>query len=356
MTTVPNSKHSMTVRAIDIGCGRTKFTTSDRGTWRSFPSIAPRTQADRIAAKIVTSRHTVEVCVDGMTYEVGPHTTSGARHGEIALRYGENIETPKYRALLYGALHTMQVDHLDLLVTGLPLHQYSTHHDALKQALKGTHTIRPGVSVEIADVKVVPQPVGGLLAYLLEHGGDRKRQMDRTYLLVDAGYTTFGWLCTEGLNEIPGRSGSVICGMSEYLSEIENVLGRVLGRSYPYRQKIDEGLRKGRFRVSGREFDLQLLRLLAEPVVDRAVEAMCDYVGVLRASQEVDQVVIVGGASEYFAPGLMRAFPERNIHTVMYPVYANIRGFYWIGEILSGRESELEIAECLSWIVDPAKR
>jgi hypothetical protein len=100
----------------------------------------------------------------------------------------------------------MRLERIDLLVTGAPVHQFGSHATRLKELLTGTHTIRPRSTVEIVDVKVAIQPVGGLIAYTREVP-NWKHQKDRTYLLIDPGYFTFDWILSKGLNEIPGKSG-----------------------------------------------------------------------------------------------------------------------------------------------------
>lgn len=320
-----HEKNTFNIRAVDVGKGRTKLTTSIEGICTSFPST--------VDCAVRPYPRTLEQLIDGRMLDVVPSTTAGVHHAEI---------TPEYRALLYTALDAMQVDHLDLLVTGLPPHRYTAHRDALTQILKGTHAIRPDAPVTIEEVRVVPQPLGGLIAYLHQRRVDWKRQMDRRYLVVDVGYGSCNWLCTYGLTAVSQRSGGVALGMSHYLSRVSAVVDGVLGRHYPFRHKIDEGLRRGRFRVGKKEIDVQLLCMLAEDVAGPAVEALYHSVN---GPHDIDEVILVGGGSEYFMPALMSSLPEFELHTVAHPTYANVRGFHLIGEILATVDRDLLLAQ-----------
>lgn len=320
-----HSKNALNVRAVDVGKGRVKLTTSIEGICTSFPSIVDST--------IHPYSRTLEQLIDGRMLDVVSTTTAGVHHTEI---------TPEYRALLYKALDKMRVKQLDLLVTGLPPHRYAAHRRALTQILKGTHAIRSDASITIEEVRVVPQPLGGLIAYLHERRIDWKRQMNRRYLVVDVGYGSCNWLCTHGLTEVPARSGGVTVGMSHYLSRANSIVDRLLGRHYPFRHKIDEGLRRGRFRVGKREIDVDLLCIPAEDVAGPAVEALYKGIG---GPQGIDEVIVVGGGSEYFMPVLMSSLPELELHTVAHPMYANVRGFHLIGEILGTVDRDLLLAQ-----------
>jgi len=292
-----------------------------------------------LTTRELTGRRTVEVWVDGTPYEVGPDTTLFA--GEVPVLHADYIDTPQYRALLYGALHAMQLERIDLLVTGLPVHQHSSHSARLKKLLTGTHVIRPGKTVEIVDVKVAIQPLGGLIAHLHE-SGNWTRHKKHTYLFIDPGYCTFDWLLSKGLSEVPGKSGSVPCGVSAYLTSIQHDLSRELGLYCSDLEKIDAGLREGQFRIWTREIDLQPYKARAEAVIDRAIRALCNRVDV---GQNIDEIVLAGGGSFYFLPALQRAFPARDIHVMTEPARANVRGFHLFGKLLAAKQGKSRKAE-----------
>jgi plasmid segregation protein ParM len=335
---------SFQVRAIDIGYGRTKFTTTQAGACDSFPSLAPLAETRRddphiLTSRELTGRRTVDVWVDGTPYEVGADTTLFA--GEVPVLHADYIDTPQYRALLYGALHAMQLERIDLLVTGLPVHQHASHSARLKKLMTGTHVIRPGKTVEIVDGRVAIQPLGGLIAHLHETG-NWARDKKRVYLLIDPGYFTFDWLLSKGLSEVPGMSGSLPCGVSAYLMCIQRELSRELGLYCSDLERIDAGLRDGQFRIWAREVDLQPYKARAEAVIERAIRTLCNRVDV---AQNIDEIVLAGGGSFYFLPALQRAFTDRQIHVMKEPACANVRGFHLLGKLLAAKQGKSRKAE-----------
>lgn len=320
------------VRSVDVGYGNTKFVIDDRRTCRIIPSLAPRADAHRARTTLMKDRRTSVVVVEGKAYEVGED--AGLFLSSASVLHRNYIETPEYRALLYGALDAMQIPRLDLLVTGLPVHLHETRWRRLKSLLVGVHQIRPGVTVEICDAAVVIQPLGGFVAHSHERG-DWRAHSDETYLIVDLGYFTVDWMVTRGLKELPGLSDSVECGVSQYVKCIEEQLSSQLGDAHTNLKRLDEGLRQGRVRIKGRPVSLEPFHREAQVVVDRAVGALRNRIG--SAHQEIDQIVVVGGGAPYFIAGLRAAFPEHPIATVSDPVCANVRGFQLIGELYQRR-------------------
>lgn len=313
-------------RAADIGYRNTRFTVDELGHTKLLPSIAPRADLHRARAHLYRARDTVEVWVDGEAYEVGRDATL---FDETPVLHADYIETPQYRALLYAALDAMRVPRIDLFVTGLPVHLYESQFRRLQQIVVGVHTIRPGIQVEITKAMIAIQPLGALLAYLRERG-EWSEAENKTFLLVDPGYYTFDWTVTKGMQEVPGSSGSVECGVSEYLKSIEAQLNAALGETHSNLRRIDEALLHGRFRIRGNDIDLSSYRTQADAVCHRAVGAMRNQIG---AGHRIDEIVLAGGGASYFLPALRAAFPKHAIREVSNPVFANVRGFHIIGEV-----------------------
>lgn len=321
------------VRAVDVGYGNTKFIVDENGGCRLFPSLAPRADVHRECGGLYRQRQTTEVWVDGKPYEVGPDSTL---FPEIPVLHADYIETPEYRALLFGALDAMQLQRIDLLVTGLPVHLHASRSQRLQQILTGAHTIRPEVTIDVREVAVVSQPLGGFFAHS-RRDGNWTIASDRTYLLVDPGYVTFDWLVTRGMQELPGLSGSVQSGVSECLRQVERALNENLGDAYTNLRRIDDGLRCGSFRLRGKTIDLEPYRVHADAVVEHALRALKNRVGI---GHEIDEIVLVGGGAPFFQAGLRKAFPNYPLQIVEDSIFANVRGFQAIGEILQQRKSK----------------
>lgn len=90
------------VRSVDVGHRNTKIIIDDQKTCRVIPSLAPRADAHRARTTFMRDRRTSVVLVDGKAYEVGED--AGLFLASAPVLHRDYIETPEYRALLYGAL------------------------------------------------------------------------------------------------------------------------------------------------------------------------------------------------------------------------------------------------------------
>lgn len=323
---------STIVRAIDVGYGNTKFTIDNTSTCEIFPSLAPLANSSADHLSFYEKRQTRVVRVGDTHFEVGPDSTL---FGASSILHGDYIDTPQYLALTYGALDAMQLDYIDLLVVGLPVHLHESRSSRLKQLLQGRHEIRRDRIVSIADVAVVAQPLGGFVSYC-QRPDNWSVAQNKVHLIVDPGFYTFDWLGTRGLKAIPGMSGSIECGVSHFLRAIQDRLQREKGHAMYDLHRIDEGIRTGEFRMCGRQLDLSAYRASALPLADRAVQAMKAQVG---AADQFDSIFLVGGGCDIFAPLVRSAFPNHSVHIADEPVFANVRGFHTIGELLLRRKA-----------------
>jgi plasmid segregation protein ParM len=320
-------------RSVDVGYRNTKIIVNDEGHCHLIPSLAPPADPHRARTALMRERRTSIVYVDGIAYEVGED--AGLFVSGASILHRDYIETPEYRALFYGALEAMQAPVIDLLVTGLPVHLYETRWERLKALLRGRHEIRPGVVIDVREVAVTLQPLGSLLAFHHEHGAWHDN-VERTFLVIDPGYFTFDWLVTRGLKELPGLSGSIECGMSEYVRLVGEQLSARLGDVQTDLARIDDGLRSSNFRLNGQRIDLDPFQLGAEQAVERAIGALRNRIG---NGQTIDQIIVTGGGAPYFVPGLTRSFPKHSVRVLEAPVSANVRGFQLIAQFLGRRMS-----------------
>lgn len=322
-----------TIRPLDVGYGNTKFMVDDRGTCRLFPSLAPRADPRRLRGGPLAERRTSTVLVDGILYEVGPDS---ALFPDGPILHRDYIETPEYRALVYGALDAMQISRLDLLVTGLPVYLHDSRAQRLKELLTGKHMIREGTVVEVAEVLVVAQPVGGLIAHRHE-SDDWSNDPQRTRLHVDPGLFSLDSFITEGLTELPGLSASIEGGVCEVLKGVAQQLARDTGEICTNLRKLDRGLREANFFLRGQPFDLEPYRSAATSIATRIIRGMRDRL--ITVLPDITEIILMGGGASYFESALREQFPGRPVQTVRDPVYANVRGFQLIGRLLKQRKA-----------------
>lgn len=331
--------HSPVVRAIDVGYGNTKFVVSHRPD-RSlecgiFPSLAPQASGGPdLSSGIFAKRNTVTVTVDGVTYEVG----KDSRLAQDA-SYGRTLDadfckTNAYKALVRGALYYVGAAEIDLLVLGLPVNLFETHHQYLEQAIVGNHDVplpngEPAF-VHVHAVRVIPQPIGGFFDHALKNGLYQKMKAQMN-LLIDPGFYTLDWVVAEGVKMVNSRSGAHSGGMSAVLSAIGDSVSKELGTQVVDYRGIDDALRlRTKARFFGREHDISKHVKLGEEKARQFVSVLANKVG--RQGQDIDNIILVGGGAQFFCPLVQEKFPLHELIIADGSVFANVRGFQLAGE------------------------
>jgi plasmid segregation protein ParM len=175
------------VRAIDVGFGNTKYvkglTSEAKVECAHFPSIAYLSKGHGESIE-GGKRKTVCVPVDRQIYEVGPKVHVLTDGFEQRANHDGFIETNEYRALMAGALHYMKVDHVDLLVLGLPVARFFAKRQQLAKSMTGEFDVGGEKTVVVRRVHVVAQPLGAMYGEL---GLTRKGNEHVRNLVIDAG-------------------------------------------------------------------------------------------------------------------------------------------------------------------------
>jgi plasmid segregation protein ParM len=322
------------VRAVDVGRGNTKFVTGTKnGELRCemFPSQAHPSEAALEPEAWGARRKTVGITVGGLVYEVGPdvHLAADVFNANV-LQHDRYCETPEYLALLLGALHYMQVDHIDLLVVGLPVATYKIKPlvGALERRLTGEHELAKGRRVKVLRAKALAQPAGALMHYGLMQSRVAQLRKERS-LIVDPGRRTFDWLVTQGMQQIDKRSHSVPRGMHDVLQTIIEGISRSTSSHYRDYDTVDFALRTGkRPVVFQHEYDLTRHLPLAKKIPEQAVAEMMHYVG---DASDIRNIILVGGGAFFYRAALKAAFPNHAIHELKDPIFANVKGFQQAG-------------------------
>jgi plasmid segregation protein ParM len=328
-----------TVRAIDTGYGYTKYVASIAGTklrCECFPSIAPLAGRKQLAEALGQRRNTIEVEVDGLSYEVGPD--AALAQGAFV---GRNMDddyctSPQYLALTRGALYFMEVEQIDLLVVGLPVSTFLSKRDVLRNLLLGEHQIA-NRNVLVRDVLVLSQPHGALGTYGLANGMF-KRIRKQTSLIIDCGARTFDWLVAKGFQTVEQRSRAVNRGMLDVLEAIAEQIEVELGVPLRDLDKIDRALRFNSAPV------IMQRRIELQPYMARATAIARDAVHALRrrveSAADIDNIIVAGGGAFFFKPFIAAAFPHHHIQELPDAIMANVKGFQLFGmEVAASRQS-----------------
>lgn len=332
------------VRAIDVGYGNTKYVESRHFDKNKeigcgiFPSLAPKAvnSTFSISEGFREKRDTSRVMVNGLEYEVGPDSAlalGGSEAGRVLLE--GYCETDTYKALVYGAMLRMDVDHIDILVLGLPMSTWKSKKDNLARLMTGEHQISQDRFVTVGRCIVAPQPLGGFY----DHGvrSDSINDMkDCVNLVIDPGFWTLDWLCALGVKPLDQRSSAVNNGgVAELLKGVREQIALDFDTSESEVgniERIDARLRAGEpQRLFGEESTRspEEYLLIAQ---NRAADAIRKMMSNIGSTGDIDNVILVGGGQHIYSSLIQDQFPRHRIQIAVNPVFSNVRGFQIIGE------------------------
>lgn len=334
------------VRAIDVGYGNVKFTTSHDDAFgkiecSQFPSRSPIAGDKGIAAGLLQGRKTVVVDVNGTNYEVGYDVVKAqGTFDETSVLNKDFCLSDAYMARLKGALAYIKMDasftgdNLALLVLGLPVSTFRNEQlrNKLKQRVLGTHDLPDGKVIKVERVLVMPQPMGAYFEYAFEHSMFEKMQ-EQNNLIIDPGFLTFDWLMSAGLVPIDARSDSVNRGMSSVLKAVAEESKRKEGWETDVSllvKLLEEHFRLGRpYNVYGVERDVSNYIGPGKAIINEAVAALGNSVG---DGADIQNIILSGGGAVLYLDAIKEKFKHHKIIVMENPVFSNVRGFQLAGE------------------------
>lgn len=278
-------------------------------------------------------RKTQRVLVNGVLYEVGPDASLAQDASYRRTLDDDFCLTGAYKALALGALAYMNVDFVDVLVVGLPVHIVTKHADALAATLTGVHFISGHDAtpreIEVAHVVVMPQPIGTFFDHVISNNlyGHMKSQ---TNLVIDPGFYTFDWVVSHGAKPNSSRSGATTGGMSAVLAAIAESLSKEIGCEIPDHSRIDDAIRTGTNpRYLQREWPMAEHLRIGKDKARNLVATMANKVG---NGVDLDNIIIGAGGAEFFLGPVKEKFPNHELVVAKEPIYSNVRGFLYAGE------------------------
>lgn len=297
-----------------------------------FPSIAARASKKILGGGYFAERETETVMHDGILYEVGQDAAIAMTGNKGRVMTNRYVYTDEYQAIMKGALKMMHLSHIDLLVLGTPVSNYEETSVHLKKTWEGivdlSTTSGEKRKLKINQVKVVPQPIGGLAWYGHKNNQYQKLRKEIN-LVIDPGHFTLDWLIAEGMKMTPD-SGSYEGGMAFVIKSIAKELG-VDDKNVRTLNNIDECIYKGKpFMLNGKNCDITGLMPLAQKTVRDSIDVMTGNLG--SALSDVQNIIILGGAAELYAKEFKKTHPNHQISIAKDPNLANVLGFQWIGE------------------------
>ncbi len=323
----------MPVAAIDVGYSNLKVAHGPRG---ALPRVhvrpagaAPAAHVDQAVRAAGSDLLTVDL--DGCPWVAGVEPVR--LEGWNRPLHEDYAASAAYLALMRAGLVLTGERYFDVLVTGLPVSQASnpTRVAALRERLRGTHRLdaEGAVTVEVAEVKIVAQPLGALVDLIATaDGGLLDRVEEGVVLVIDAGFYSFDWALAVAGNLRRSSSGTSLEAMSVLLDHAAQALAQHYGGK-PMPLVLEAAVRNGRTQWLQAGQVVDLAPVLARAAAETAPIAMEALRQALRREDlNVDVILLSGGGGKLYGQALRATFPTARIVTPTDPVTANVRGYF----------------------------
>jgi plasmid segregation protein ParM len=296
---------------IDIGFGFTKVTNgSDQLAFKSIYGEATDIQFKENI--LDTNRdENLHIELDDNGYFIGElaERQSTVRHFTL----DQNQLMGNFAKILtLGALGRLAKDDTPIkLVTGLPIKFYSAHREQLIQKLTGRHSItvvspngsRSEKVINIAQVKVIPQPFGSMYNLMLDDAGEAgdRRFLTEKVGVIDIGFRTADYTVSNRTKYLERASRTFDTGISQSFTILANKLQESSGVNVEL-FRLFEAAKKGNIKIRGKNYDLakSLERIhtqLASEIANEVNQLWLD-------EWDIDNIVISGGGGAVLAPYL----------------------------------------------------
>jgi plasmid segregation protein ParM len=317
-----------TVAALDIGYGHTK------GVWGSqhltFPSLVGPAVRVKYHPDLTGDGHGLTLTFSGQQRFIGAYA---ARQSPFTTSPRARERDPELlRMLTLGACHQLGLSgHRIHLVTGLPVRWY-TDREQLAKTLTGIYHFsvdNEPQHLEIAMVKVVPQPFGSLFRVLLSPQGvfvDEDRLANTRVAILDIGTHTTDYAYADRVTYVEPKSGSIPVAMAQ----VYTLLQRALEETYDLEVNltaVEAAARTGHVTRFGERIDVTTL--YQEALAAVSGEILGHATTLWGAGQELAVVLLTGGGALPFAEHVRGVFPHARL--VPQPQLANALGFYRYG-------------------------
>lgn len=329
----------LNVVGLDIGYSNLKVVAGNSsGEMKKMLRPAGAAPADRFGTRFdgKSQDDFLNVLVDGIPFVAGV-SSDRAEMWERSL-HAEYSTTQSYKALMYAGLLLSEMSDIDVLVTGLPVSQALVPDRCrqLEAQFVGTHQITPKRSVNVKSVKVIPQPVGGLLDFMNQqemhgHENDLEIDDDTRVLVVDPGFFSLDWVMVSAGQLIRQSSGTSFNASSVLLEQAAKFIAADFGAN-PTTENLENAIRNGKnsILVMGQRIELA-------PYIEKASELLADItITSIQKSLRVEKtspdiVVVPGGGANFFLKAISEAFPRLKTVVPKESVFSNATGFWLMG-------------------------
>ena len=270
----------------------------------------------------------IAVTLDGAPWVAGIRPTRVC--GWQRSLHADYPASASYQALWLAALSLLRCARIDRLVTGLPVAQAldPARREALRERLRGRHQTPRGV-VEVADVRVLAQPIGTFVDVLM-HADSAIVDLisEGTVLVLDVGFFSVDWALLVGGDLRRTTTGTSLEAMSVLIEQAAGRIARERGGQPPV-AALERALAESRSTMLVRGSRLAVALYLERAAAERVPVALETLRQDLRREHtEVDLILPTGGGARWFEDALGRLFPGVPRHRPTDPVTANARGYF----------------------------
>ena len=324
----------MKIIGLDIGYSNLKLAIGEVGqTPTEFLLPSGAASEDRLPHGIRLGEEGIRVQLDSECWRIGlPH----GRFDQASRSLHQNYtDSSAYKALFYGALLMAGHDHVDKIVTGLPVSiwQDATIRSQLAEQLIGVHQVVTSRRVVVDSVDVIPQPLGAYLDRLWNAVSDTQVLSEGRVLIVDPGYFSVDWVVIEQGALRQSGSGSSLDAMSLLIREAAEEIyldrqGKVSSET------LEDALRngKGEIFLFGETISLDpYLKKASSRVADQAMDQLQE--SIRRETGSIDVVILAGGGAAHYKASVRDRFRKSKVMMADCPERANARGFFYFGEM-----------------------
>lgn len=294
---------SVNLVAIDLGFLYTKSVVNDKEfLFQSVVGTAKKLRFDDV--RLTNNMERIITHVDGNDFFVG----------DLAIRQSDVIihslkpnrfdsEATKTLVNSVYALGLGNGMHEVCVVSGLPVSHYTTYKDQINLLFSGhsqfltlANNNRISGEVKILGCKLIPQPFGLYIDFLLDSNGmvERKDVATRTVAVIDIGFGTTDVYVVNALEPIESLTFSTQTAMNHTYSLISNRIEELCDISLPL-YKIESVVKSNALEVKGKRYAVDGLIKWAYEMT--ATQLLSEIFSKWKNTWEIDQIIIGGGGS-----------------------------------------------------------
>lgn len=318
---------------IDIGFGFTKTIT--RFGADAFPSVVGDWTPSEVHIGGFDPTDLEALRYEGRQYLVAERALKLASRRFVDLSR-EWLDTVPYRILALNAIRRRVPESGPpvSVVTGLPVGDILQHVPTVKRRLEGTHKLeilpeRQAWEVTIADVHVLPQPLGTVFSQVLDDHGNLTdpRQAESRIGVLDIGFRTSDYFTLQGFEVIPAQCLTRNSGIAELLLDVSReIAGRYGVEADPH--GLNDALLRRSLPVGPHTVDITAI---VDPLLDRHAEAILAHGRMLWGDEArgLQVLWLTGGGAQLLGARLQPLAPHATL--VANPRIQNAVGYYRFG-------------------------